>query len=183
MRALGPALALVAALGATALPALSQQGEIQLGVTTSYGAPRAFGVGAGAVAGVVLGRLVYAGVRWVYQQGSTESLASGPEVTTRAQLFMLDLGAVLPAGAVEIVPGVSLGVARFGQHGSSTRRASEFVTAPGISLHAYLGGLVLIPELQYYLAGNPEYSVPVDHRGAVGSLRVVIPIEVGRIRQ
>lgn len=186
MRALGRALALAAVLGASARPASAQQGEIQLGVTTSYATPRAFGPGGGAVAGVVLGRLVYTGVRWVYQRGSTESVASGTgpvEVSTRAQLFMLDLGAMLPAGAVEIVPGFSLGVARFVQRGTGTTRATEFVAAPGLAVHAYLGGLVLIPELQYALAGNPDFAVPVDHRGTVVSLRVVIPIEVGRIRQ
>jgi len=41
----------------------------------------------------------------------------------------------------------------------------------------------VIPELQYHLAGDPDLPSQVDHRGLVASLRLVIPLEIGRIRR
>ena len=166
-----------------AAPAAGQHGEVHLGTVVSYGSASSFREGAGAVAGIALGRLVYVGLRWVYHTGSTESGgASASVVRNRAQLFMLDLGVMVPVAGVEIVPGVSLGAARFSQRDPTATLSTAFTVAPALSAHFYLIGLVVIPEFQYLLGREPDLRWPAAHRGAIAALRVVIPIEVRRIR-
>jgi hypothetical protein len=158
---------------------VAQLGELQVGLSASYGTADAYGPGAGLVLGVATGRLAYAGLRWTYHTGATTA-----GVTTRAQAFALDLGIVIPVGELEVVPGVSLGAMRFAQHaGSGRAHKVEFLAAPGIAAELHVARVALIPELQYSLAGDPELTQPVQHRGLVASLRLVIPIEVGRIRR
>ena len=168
----------------------AQVGEVHIGALASYGLPESFGPGGGMVVGVAAGRLVYIGLRWAYQSGSTEVMgtpASPVSVTGRAQLFAFDLGLLFPVGAFEIVPGISLGAARYAQQADS--RASilseydvAFLAAPSLSVYARLGGLLVIPELQYFLGQNPDLPWPVEHRGPVASIRFVVPFEVSRIR-
>lgn len=181
LRALGACLP----LWLMAAPLAAQHGEVQLGAVASYGTPDSFGRGAGVVAGIAIGRLVYVGFRWVHHQGGSHDLAGEADtadVVTRARLFLGDLGLIIPVRGLEVVPGVSLGASRYTQSHSAPRHATEFVIAPGIAVHTYVAGLVLIPEIQYYVCGAPELRWRADHRGAVASLRLVIPIEVGRIR-
>jgi hypothetical protein len=170
-------------LAAVALPGASplagQIGELQLGVVASLGTPRAFGPGAGLVVGIAPGRLVYVGARWTYQFGSTQT-----QVRTRVQSFAADLGVQIPAGAVEVVPSLSLGALRYAQRAAGIHTHSvEFLAAPGLSLEIPVARVALIPEVQFYLAGKPSnLSVPVTHRGLLTSLRLVVPIEVSRFR-
>ena len=111
-------------------------------------------------------------------------------VTSRVQLFAFDLGLLFPVGAFEIVPGISLGAARFAQEDDSPNAgqhmASEhevrFLDMPSLSVHTRLAGLLFIPELQYFLSRSPELPWPVEHRGPVASMRLVVPFEVSRIR-
>jgi len=160
----------------SSLPA--QLAEVQLGVVASYGSGDPFKPGGGLVLGIAPGRLTYAGLRWTYYPGATRQ-----GVRNRAQVFALDLGVQLPVGPLEVVPGLSLGFVRFAQRTSTVSgHATEFLAAPGVSVETHLASLAFIPELQYDLAGNPDLSVPVRHRGLVASLRIVIPIEVGRLR-
>ena len=166
-----------------AAPAAAQHGELQLGGVVSYGTSSSFHQGAGAIAGIALGRLAYVGMRWVYQTGDTyRDDATATNVSNRTQLFMMDLGLMLPMRGVEIVPAVSLGAMKFTQRDPVVAHASEFVIAPGLSVHAHVGGVVAIPEIQYLAAGHPDLRWPTDHRSMVAALRVVIPFEVRRIR-
>jgi hypothetical protein len=170
---------LAAALPLLASPLVAQLGEVQFGALASYGRGDAFGAGAGLVLGVAPGRLAYVGLRWTYQAGTTKA-----GVTNRVQVFATDLGVEIPAGALEVVPGLSLGALRFAQRAAGvSRHATEFLAAPGAAVELHLARVALIPELQYVLAGDPELPSPVGHRGAVASLRLVIPLEVGRIRR
>ena len=171
--------------------ARAQLGEVQLGGVVNYGIPDALGPGAGVVAGVAAGRIGYIGVHWSYQRGSTQSRTvqvESVEITNRVQMLALDLGILIPVHGLELVPGASVGVMRFTQHdnGSASRstneRATEFFVAPGCALHVHAAGLVLIPEMQVYLAGQPDLPFSASARGLVSSLRIVIPFEVGRIR-
>lgn len=164
-----------------AAPAAAQMGELQLGGLVSYGAPRSFRQGIGAVAGIALARLAYVGARWVYQAGSSERPAGQTEITTRSQLLTADLGAMLPAAGLEVVPGISVGAVRF--HQSAPGRAAwAFAFAPGLSVHGHLAGIVAIPEIQYVYSNVPRLDRPVPRRGPVAVLRLAIPIEVRRIR-
>jgi hypothetical protein len=184
---------LVIALQCAPSAALAQLGEVHLGALASYGLPNSYGPGGGIAMGVATGRLTYVGVRWAYHVGSAQS-AGAPatvEVTSRVQMFALDLGILLPAGPVELVPGISLGAARFAQRAdlgntgrSTTDWASdtEFLAAPGLSIQTRFAGLLLIPELQYVLGGDPELPWPVRHRGPVATMRIVFALEVGRFR-
>ena len=179
---------LVLALGALLpAPARAQHGELQLGLAVSHGSAAAFGAGVGPVAGISLGRLVYVGVRWLHQRGSTTWVGEPEElptpVRTRAQLFAADFGVVIPVRGVELVPGASVGVARIVQRGWDGFRANELVVAPGIAAHVYVAGLVLIPELQYGITGRPSAAPAFENRGSLASFRVAVPIELGRIRQ
>ena len=168
----------------------AQVGEVHIGPIASYGLPDSFGPGGGLVGGVAAGRLIYIGLRWAYQSGSTEVMgapAAPVSVTSRAQLFAFDLGLLFPVGAFEIVPGISLGATRFAQQADSPAGiASEydvaFLAAPGLSVYARLGALLVIPELQYFLGRNPKLPWPVEHRGLAASMRLVVPFEVSRIR-
>lgn len=169
--------------GSVALPGASsltgQIGELHLGVVANYGTPRAFGPGAGLVVGIAPGRLVYVGVRWSYQVGSTQA-----QVRTRVQSFAADLGVQIPAGPVEVVPSLSLGALRYAQRAAGIATHSvEFLAAPGLSVEIPVARVALIPEVQFYLAGKPSnLAVPVTHRGLLTSLRLVVPIEVSRFR-
>lgn len=183
---------LVAAVLGLPSAARAQLGEVQLGGHLDYGVEDAYGPGIGIVVGVAAGRITYIGLRWTYYTGSETRVAAPTtlDVTNRVQFFTVDLGVLVPVGAFEIVPGVSVGVARFAQRerqtggpaGPSVIR-TEFLVAPGLSMQAHVAGLVLIPEVQYGLAGDPEMPRPVTHRGLTTSLRVVVPFEVGRVRR
>lgn len=158
---------------------LAQLGEVQLGVVGSYGTGEAYRPGAGVVLGVAAGRLGYLGLRWAYHRGTTTA-----GVTNRAQVYTLDLGVLIPVGAVEVVPSLSLGAVRFAQRAPGiAEHATEFLAAPGVSVEVPVGPVALIPELQYHLAGDPDLPSRVDHRGLVASLRLVITREMGRIRR
>jgi hypothetical protein len=187
---------LASVLPLLASPAAGQLGEAQLGVLASYGTGRAYGPGAGLVLGVATGRLAYIGVRWAYQVGTTRlagPAAPSTEIRNRAQVFAVDLGIQIPAGVLEIVPGVSLGALRFSQHtrapaagGGTTERAqssTEFLAAPGVSVEVYAGRLAFIPQLQYALVGDPDLPFAVEHHGLIASLRIVVTKEMGRIRR
>ena len=169
----------------------AQLGEVHVGALLSYGLPNNFGPGVGLVVGVAAGRVAYLGLRWTYLTGETIA-TGGPttpvEVTSRVQVFAADLGILFPVGQFEIVPGASLGWARFAQRvvpaggGSPVREhGTKFFAAPGVWVQARLAGLLVIPELQYYLAEDPELSRPVSRRGLVASLRLVVPFEIGPI--
>ena len=178
-RVASPLALLLGALSTTATPGLAQLGELQIGVVGSYGTSKAYGPGAGLVLGVATGRLAYVGLRWTYYAGATTA-----GVTTRAQAFAVDLGIDIPVRALEVVPGVSLGAMRFAQIvGGARAHKVEFLAAPGLAIEVHVARVALIPELQYSLAGDPELAQPVHQHGLVASLRLVIPIEVGRIRR
>jgi hypothetical protein len=196
MRPAAWACLLVGSLTIVASPAPAQLGELQVGGVGTYGTGEPYGAGAGLVLGVNAGRLAYIGLRWIYQTGTTELLgpASPPtEVTNRIQVFALDLAVHIPVGRIEVVPGLSVGVARFAQRarapapggGSAVIDAHkvEFMAAPGVSVEFPVGPVSLLPELQYSFAGSPS-TLPrrVQHRGLLASLRLVITFEVGRIR-
>ena len=158
---------------------LAQLGEVQVGMVASYGTGEAYEPGAGVVVGVAAGRLTYLGLRWAYHRGTTKA-----GVTNRAQVYTVDLGVLIPVGAVEVVPGLSLGAVRFAQRAPGIDDyATEFVAAPGVSVQVRAGRVALIPELQYHLAGDPDFPSRVGHRGLVASLRLVVPLEIGRIRR
>jgi len=188
---------LVGTLAIVPSPAPAQIGVLQFGGVGSYGTGEPFGAGGSLVAGVAAGRIAYIGLRWTYHTGSTQLLgpaASPTEVTTRGQVFAMDLGVQIPVGRLEVVPSLSVGFVRFRQRarapaagGGSTVTAeheTEFLAAPGVSVSMPVGPLALIPELQYNFAGSPS-NLPwrVPHRGLLASLRLVITFEVGRIRQ
>ncbi len=180
------------------LPAVAraQLGELHVGGVVSYGPAHDYRLGGGLVLGVAAGRLTYVGVRWAYQTGSTQSAGSGAtpvEVTSRLQVFALDLGLQIPAAALEIVPGVSLGAARFAQRTSQLGGGGQPVTggdhitkvlaAPSLSVQARVAWLLFIPELQYFLAGDPDLAWPAPHHGPVATLRIVATRELARIRR
>jgi hypothetical protein len=182
----------------TCSPALArvQLGELHVGGLVSYGAAHDYRLGAGLVLGVAAGRLAYTGVRWAYQTGSTRSVASGGsavEVTSRVQVFALDLGLQIPAGAFEIVPGASLGAARFAQRTKQPGPGGQLVTAgdhvtnffaaPSLSVQVRVSRVLVIPELQYFLAGDPDFAWPAPHRGPVATVRIVATRELARIRR
>jgi len=185
----------VAAVIGLASPARAQLGEVHLGALLSYGVEDAYAPGAGIVFGVAAGRITYVGLRWTYYTGR-ETRIDAPtaqiDVRTRVQLFAVDLGVQVPLGAFEIVPGVSVGAARFAQRAQPAGTGApdapsvigtEFFAAPGLSLQGRVAGLVVIPEVQYGFAGDPEMPWTVVHRGLTVSLRVVAPFEVGRVRR
>ena len=195
---IGPLLrgwCLAGVLSLLASPAVGQLGEGQLGMVATYGTGPAFGAGAGLVLGVATGRLAYVGVRWTYHFGETRS--AGPavpptEIRNRVQSFAVDLHIQIPAGGIEIAPGVSFGALRFSQRtvepvagGGTTARArvaTEFLAAPSVSVEIYAGRLSFIPQLQYAFAGNPDLPSTIQHRSLVGSVRIVVTKELGRIR-
>ncbi len=183
---------LAALLAAAPAPALAQLGEVQLGAVASWGSAKTYGPGGGLVFGVAAGRLAYVGVRWSTFAGSTAASATpAADVRTRVQLFAADVGLQFPAGPFETIPRVSVGVARFTQHADypgvfpadSTAHAHELLVAPALAVQMYVAGLAVIPELQYVLSGSPDLRWPVQHRGLLLSLRLVVPIEVRRIRR
>jgi hypothetical protein len=186
LRAITPLAMLVACLPRTAQ---AQLGEVQLGPVLTYGRPAPYRLGAGLVLGLAAGRLAYVGLRWSYQTGSTHPETSGSvplDVRTRAWLLMADLGVLIPVGALDVVPGGTLGVSRFAQRaggpGAATQRSTELTGGPSLSVQAHLLGLVFTPELQYLWAGDPGLPWAVTHQGPVASLRIAVPFEVDRIR-
>jgi hypothetical protein len=88
--------------------------------------------------------------------------------------------------------GVTIGATRYGQESqavgtrssspSTARVATEFLVAPNFSVQIRALGLLLIPEVMYALGGAPDLRWPASHRGPVFSFRIIVPIEVDRIR-
>jgi hypothetical protein len=184
---------LVAAVLGLASPVRAQLGEVQVGGLVSYGLEDAYGPGAGLVFGVAAGRITYIGARWTYYTGSETRVTppGGPvDVTSRVQLFAVDLGVQVPVGAFEIIPGMSIGAARFAQRaqpvgGSEAPNviATEFFWGAGLSVLGRVAGLVVIPEVQYGFAGDPQLPWVVKHQGLTASVRVATTFEVGRVRR
>jgi len=184
-------------LGQALLPSdlAAQLGEAQFGAIASYGTGSAWHGGAGLIAGVGAGRLIYVGARWVYYFGSsavqTDPAGGGSfEVRDRAQIFAADVGLQYPVGAAEVVAGVTIGAVRFSQQseptGGGTPQSAarvEFLFAPNFSAQLRVSRFLLIPEFVYSFAGSPDLRWPVDHQGPIFSLRVVLPFEVQRIRR
>lgn len=174
----------------------AQLGEIHLGALATYGPGSSYHAGGGLLGGISAGRLVYVGARWAYYGGSTRQQVDSTgtyDISTRAQIFAADLGLQYPAGRVELVAGVTLGATRFGQRSSpvgsrsatastAARVATEFLVAPNFSVQFRAPGLLLIPELMYAFGGSPDLRWAAAHRGPVFSFRIVVPIEVDRIR-
>lgn len=184
MKPLVCALSVMAIAGAE--PARAQLGELQAGVVVASGRGAANGAGAGLVLGVAPGRLAYVGLRWTYHFGATEQPNPLTEVQTRTQVFAVDLGIEIPAGTLEVFPGVSLGAVQFTQHArgpDASGNSWEFVAAPGLAVEVRIARFALIPEIQYTLAGAPDLPWQVDHRGLVASVRLVILHELHRIRR
>ncbi len=185
------------ALAQALLPAnlAAQLGEAQFGAIASYGTSSAWHGGAGLIAGVGAGRLIYIGARWVYYFGSSavQTDTGGTfQVRDRAQTFAADVGLQYPAGPVEVVAGVTIGAVRFTQQaepvsaGTGTPQSSaglEFLLAPNLSVQLRVSRFLLIPEFVYSFAGAPDLRWPVDQQGPLLSLRVVMPFEVQRIRR
>jgi hypothetical protein len=149
------------------------------------------------VLGVAAGRLTYIGIRGAYHFGNprragTSGSTGITEVRTRAVLAAVDLGVLLPVGAIEIVPGISVGAIRFSQRAryeppmlpqaDVRSHAIRALVSPGLSVHVRVARILLIPELQMHLAGDPKPASAVQYRAAAVSLRAVLTREVGRIR-
>ena len=189
----GVAVALAPAL----LPAnlAAQLGEAQFGAIASYGTGSAWHGGAGLIAGVGAGRLIYVGARWVYYFGSSAvrtDTGGTFEVRDRAQIFAADVGLQYPAGPAELVAGVTIGAVRFAQHAEPVSPGTgapqsvsrvEFLLAPNLSVQLRVSRFLLIPEFVYSFAESADMRWPVDHQGPLLSLRVVMPFEVQRIRR
>lgn len=184
---------LAAAVLGLASPVRAQLGEVQVGGVLSYGLEDAYRPGAGIVLGVAAGRITYIGARWTYYAGS-ETRVTTPtgqlDVTSRVQLFAADLGVQVPVGAFEIIPGMSIGAARFAQRAQAVGgsevpyvSATEFFWGAGLSVSGRVAGLVVIPEVQYGFAGDPEMVGPLVHQGLTVSMRVAATFEVGRVRR
>lgn len=185
------------ALGQVLLPAtlVAQVGEAQFGGIASYGTGSAWHGGAGLIAGVGAGRLIYVGARWIYYFGSSavQTDTGGTfEVRDRAQIFAADVGLQYPVGPAELVAGVTIGAVRFGQRAEpvspgtgAPQSASgvEFLLAPNLSAQLRVSRFLLIPEFVYSFAGSPDLRWAVDTKGPLLSLRVVMPFEVQRIRR
>ena len=185
------------ALSQALLPAnlAAQLGEAQFGVIASYGTSNAWHGGAGLIAGVGAGRLIYVGARWVYYFGSSAvqtDTGGSFEVRNRAQIFAADVGLQYPVGPAELVGGVTIGAVRFGQQaepvspGTGSPQSSsrvEFLLAPNFSVQLRVSRFLLIPEFVYSFAGSPDLRWPMQHQGPLLSLRVVVPFEVQRFRR
>lgn len=187
------AAAVAAALLPAPLPA--QLGDVQLGGLVSYGAADVYRGGAGLIAGVSAGRLIYAGVRWVYYFGAAvpETRSTGTiTVTNRSQVYAADVGLQYPVGPLELIGGVTIGAIRFEQttrpippgSGPVTNASHvEFLVTPTVCVQLRALDLMWIPELSYSLSSAPSLPLPVDRSGLLVGLRVVVPIEVKRIRR
>jgi hypothetical protein len=181
------------ALGQSDLAA--QLGEVHLGGLVSYGSGGAYQGGAGLIGGISAGRLVYVGARWVYYTGDSGVETDGFgtfSVEDRVDVFAADVGLQYPFGPVELVGGVTVGALRFSQHTApitgegiepaGAEVATEFLFAPNFSAQIRMLRLLIIPEVMLPLSGSPDLPWPVDYQGPVISVRVVVPIEVDRIR-
>jgi hypothetical protein len=185
------------ALGQALLPAnlAAQLGEAQFGAIASYGTGSPWHGGAGLIAGVGAGRLIYVGARWVYYFGSSavQTDTGGTfQVRDRAQTFAADVGLQYPVSAVELVAGVTIGAVRFAQQaepvspGTGAPQSSsrvEFLLAPNFSVQLRVFRFLVIPEFVYSFVGSTDLRWPVDNQGPILSVRVVMPFEVQRIRR
>lgn len=188
---------LAVVLASVLLPAYlaAQLGEAQFGAVASYGTGSAWHGGAGLIAGVGAGRLIYVGARWVYYFGSSAAQTDTGgtfEVRDRAQIFAADVGLQYPLGPAELVAGVTIGAVRFAQRAEPASPATgppqsssavEFLLAPNLSAQLRVSRFLVIPEFVYSFAGSPDMRWPVGHQGPLLSIRVVMPFEVQRIRR
>jgi len=184
---------LIVLLGMLPAAAHAQLGEIHVGIITGYGTADSYHGGAGVSIAMVPGRLAYAGLRYVYHWGNTTTVpgGSGGQVATDSRIIAADLGVQFPVGSAELVLGGSIGATGFHQKPvhvppggeTGTRAAWEFTAAPSVTMYFRLGRILLAPEIQWDLAGDPDFPVHVAHRGPLFYLRLVLPFEVDRIRQ
>lgn len=165
----------------------AQLGELQVGALASYGMGDPYRAGAGLVLGVATGRLAYVGLHWIYYAGSSDQVG----VTNRAQVFATDLGVQIPlrgGGAMELRPGIGLGVVRFAQlssdtTGSISESSTEFFAAPGVALQLSAARFGVIPQVAYYFTGHTEMTSPIQNKGLTLSVRFVYLSEISRIRR
>lgn len=85
---------------------------------------------------------------------------------------------------------MSIGAARFAQRARPVGGpeapnviATEFFWGAGLSVLGRVAGLVVIPEVQYGFAGDPQLNGPLVHQGLTVSMRVATTFEVGRVRR
>jgi hypothetical protein len=187
--------ALVAVLITVPAAAHAQLGEIQAGIITGYGTADSYRGGAGVSIAMVPGRIAYAGLRYVYHWGSDSVIPGGSSsdlrISTDSRIIAADLGFQFPIGSAELVLGGSIGATGFHQTQvrmdpggtTATTAAWEFTAAPSITMYFRLGRILIAPEIQWDLAGDPDFPVHVPHRGPLFYLRLVLPFEVDRIRQ
>jgi hypothetical protein len=91
----------------------------------------------------------------------------------------------IPAGALEVNPGLSLGWNQFTQHASqptASGSSAEFFGAPGVAVELHVARVAFIPELQNIFAGSPNLPWPVSHQGLLLSVRWIFLGEIHRIR-
>lgn len=138
---------------------------------------------------------MYTGLRWVAYEGTQRAVegATPADVHDQVQTWSVDLGLVIPAGRIEVIPGVGLGAVQFRQE---VRPASgpvwaghvwEFAATPGVALEIYAGPIAFFPEVQWVFSGKPTVgegkdALPfsVEPGGPVASLRVSYHFDVGR---
>lgn len=184
------ALLTCAAIAATPMRAAAQLGELHFGAIGGYGVAESYRGGAGITFAVVPGRVSFLGLRYVYHWGST---VPKPDFEARisSQTVAADIGLQFPIGKVEMVIGTSIGSVRFQQDSiplvtpatpPTMTYAWEFLVAPTLTAYFHAGRFLLAPEFQWGLAGDPDLGVHVSHRGPVFYLRLILPVEIDRIR-
>jgi len=190
----------ILASGMAPTSAHAQLGEFHLGVIAGYGTPDAYRAGAGVSIAIVPGRLAFLGLRYVYHWGTTVPLPTDPGYNVRntSATLAADLGVQLPVGPAELVIGGSLGTVKFQQESiylaapgnpPTEMVAWEFLAAPSVAVYFRVGPILIAPEFQWGLAGDPGFDKRdpqgqhVSIRGPLFYMRFVLPFEIDRIRQ
>ncbi len=177
-------LLLVVALVLVTDRAQAQAAQLLLGAGVTHGTYDIYRDGWTLSANILVGRVVYFGVRYARYLGGTRSASDGTPVDEEIRTITAEGGIQIPAGPLEVILFAGLGLANgrrlpAGDDDPSNRQKSTTWTfAPGVAATYPVYRFLLSLETQYSLVGPMSYDPSAETNSLLVTLRFIIPFNI-----